>query len=125
MSTGNTRAYIANFSGHDYTALMKWAQEAKYVTKGYVSFGSLDRVKYRVAEAIADSKPEDYLVLSGRAIICVLAAIMWIEKHGKVKLLVWDEKKGGQYRELEVNKSSLIDLLMVTSSNKPVWEESF
>jgi hypothetical protein len=58
------RVFVTNFAGHDYTAAEKYG-EIVWVTKGYVSFHSLDRVKYRVCEALVGSTSEDWLLLSG------------------------------------------------------------
>lgn len=92
------KVYVTNYAGHDYSVAEKFGKLV-FVTRGYISFQSLDRVKYAVSEGIKGSEPEDYLLLSGTSIICVLAAIAWYHLHKYVRLLVWD-MKGDCYREV-------------------------
>jgi hypothetical protein len=106
------RVFVTNFAGHDYTKAEKYG-EIVWVTKGYVSFHSLDRVKYRVCEALKDSKPEDWLLLSGIPMICVVAACYWLWNHNKVKLLVHDKRSDGEYRELIISDKNFADLFAV------------
>ena len=88
-----TTVFVANFAGHDYTAAEKYGT-LKYVTRGYISFNSLDRVKFQCAEGIKDSTPEDFLLVSGTAIVNAITALAWIAKHGVVQLLNFDARSG-------------------------------
>jgi hypothetical protein len=106
------RVFVTNFAGHDYTAAEEFG-EIVPITKGYISFHSLDRVKYRVCESVGDSHEEDYLLLSGIPVICVIAASYWYFLHKKVKLLVHDKKGGGKYRELIISEKNFKDLFAV------------
>jgi hypothetical protein len=106
------RVFVTNFAGHDYTEAEKYG-EIVWITKGYISFHSLDRVKYRICEEVDKSTSEDWLLLSGIPIVCVLAALYWQWKHTKVKLLVHDKKKNGEYRELIVTDKNWSDLFNV------------
>ena len=106
------RVFVTNYGGHDYDEAKSFG-EIRWVTRGFVSFQSLDRVKFLVAEAITDSRPDDYLLISGRAIISVLAALVWFHKHSIVRLLVFDQKGGNKYREVVIKKSNLDDLVKV------------
>lgn len=113
MDTGRvTRVFVTNFAGHDYTAAEEFG-EIVPVTKGYISFHSLDRVKYHVCEKIVESDAEDFLLLSGIPIICVIATTFWYFLHKKVKLLVHDKKGGGKYRELVITEKNFQDLFAV------------
>ena len=100
-----TRVYITNFAGHDYAAAEKYG-ELIWITKGYVSFQSLDRVKFEVVEKIQGSTPDDWLLLSGTLLISVVAALAWLSKHGVVKLLIFD-KKDSSFRELIITHVNL------------------
>lgn len=107
-----TRVYVTNFAGHDYTQAEKWG-ELYWITKGYISFHSLDRVKYRVCESVQSSEPEDWLLLSGIPMICVVATSYWMWKHNKCKMLVHDKKRNGEYRELILSDKNFSDLFNV------------
>jgi len=106
------RVFVANFAGHDYTKAKKYG-EVVFVTKGFISFQGLDRLKFQIAERLLDSRPEDWLALSGTNIINVLAGILWYQRHGVVKILNFD-KTSQTYRELIVtvdNNQKLFEVL--------------
>lgn len=100
-----SKVYVANVAGHDFTGLKKYG-EIVAITKGHVSFGSLDRMAFDVAVAVRDAERDDYLAVSGAAIINVTAAIVWYQKHKRVRLLNYD-KKTGEYREMVLTADSL------------------
>ena len=97
------RVFITNYAGHPYNGAEKYG-ELISLTRGYVSFGSLDRLKYDLAKQIRQTHHEDWLLLSGVPVISALAAAMWFAMHGQVKMLVYDKKRSTHgrsvYREL-------------------------
>jgi len=109
------RVFVANYAGHDYSAAEVYGA-INWITRGYVSFQSLDRVKFQIAEAIAQSQPGDWLLVSGTPLINLLAGVLWMEKHGTMKLLVYDKKFPTQYREMIVTRKNLIELISVLST---------
>lgn len=106
------RVFVTNYAGHDFEAAKQYG-EIFWITKGYVSFQSLDRVKFLITEQVVKSDKEDWLLLSGTPIISVIATLVWFAIHRKVKLLVFDRKGDGKYRELIISESNVIDLLKV------------
>lgn len=109
------RVYVVNFAGHDHTEAEKWG-EVRFVTQGFVNFGSLDRVMYELAKGFEDSEPGDWLLPSGLLLLNVVAAAIWLRKHGELKLLIWDRNAGegksrGSYRELKADFQHLDYLL--------------
>jgi hypothetical protein len=118
MMDNNKTVWVANYAGHDYKKAEKFGT-IKFITKGYVSFGNLERLKYLVTEALKDSKEDDYLLLSGASSICVLSAIVTIMKHGQTNLLVYDKKADdgeGDYNELPVTVDNMEKLIDVVKS---------
>jgi len=101
------RVFITNYAGHTYDGARQYGNLVA-LTKGYVSFGSLDRMKYNVFERILkDTEREDWLLLSGVPIISAIAAMLWFTYHGKCKMLIWDRKKpDGPYRELIIDRDN-------------------
>lgn len=110
------KVFIANFGGHNYQAAQDFG-ELHYITKGFLSYQSLDRLLYAVADGLKDTDKEDYLALSGTNIINVTAAVLWFERHGQVKLLNFD-KNTGKYRELVVNSDSIRFLFEVVNDGR-------
>lgn len=103
------KVYITNVAGHDFTPAKSYG-ELRFITTGYVSFQSLDRVKADIAQSILESDPEDWLCLTGVPILQVVSAVAWFYKHGKVNLLVWDRKKRDRYRELKLSKHNFDEI---------------
>lgn len=103
-----TKVWITNYAGHDFSPAEKYGT-LEYITKGYVSFQSLDRVKYHIAESLSASSPDDYLLISGRPIISVLAVLIWFQMHHQVKILNWDQKTN-TYREMLITETNLNEL---------------
>lgn len=117
MGTGNTvapRVFVTNFAGHDYSNAERFG-EIVWITRGYISFHSLDRVKYQICEQVFKSTPEDWLLLSGIPVICVVSALFWYHLHRKVKLLIHDKKGGDVYREFVITEKNFNDLFAVLS----------
>lgn len=115
------RVFIANYAGHDYTDAAQYG-ELNWITRNNISFQSLDRVKALVAERILETRSEDWLALSGTIVISVVAAIMWYQTHGIVKLLVFDSKLN-KYRPLIVSKENVIELFAILSNDENDYEE--
>jgi len=106
-----SRVFIANFAGHDYTKAEVYG-ELRFITKGFVSFQSLDRLKFQVAEQVVHSRPDDWLALSGTNIVNVLAAVLWFSMHGTVKILNYD-KNTSTYREIVMEGTAINKLMEV------------
>jgi hypothetical protein len=106
--------YVTNYAGHDYLPAQKFGQ-LKYLTSGFVDFRKIDRLKFEIAEKLKESKPEDYLCLSGSAFVCVIAAMIWLERHGSLNLLNFD-KKSDEYEETNINKRNIEEILNVIHS---------
>lgn len=112
--------WIVNYAGHDHSTAEEYG-ELDFLTRGYVSMGSLDRLFYTVTEAIEKTEEEDYLLLSGLIVLNALAASVWLQRHGKVKLLLWDQKLG-HYRLLTISQSQidqLFEKLLVSEVDVP------
>ena len=107
--------WVTNFAGHIYEKAQQYGR-LKKITVGYIRFDSLDRLKFQIANELTQSNADDYLLISGAAIICVISAVIWMTMHGKVKLLYWDKfanNKEGGYRVMVLTLSSLHELLNV------------
>jgi hypothetical protein len=116
----DSTVWIVNYAGHDHSAAEEFGK-LDFLTRGYVSMGSLDRLFYTVTEAIEKTIEEDYLLLSGLIALNALAASIWLQRHGKVKMLLWDQKLG-RYRELSYSKNQidqLFEKLLISSADKP------
>ena len=107
METG-VSVWITNFAGHDYEPAKEYG-ELKHIIKGFISFQSLDRVKYQIVESLQDYKENDFLLLSGTNIINVIATAYVMNKFRKVFLLVFD-KDDNTYRKAVLTASNFGDI---------------
>jgi len=113
----DSTVWIVNYAGHDHSTAEEFGK-LDFLTRGYVSMGSLDRLFYTVTEAIEKTSPDDYLLLSGLIALNALAASIWLQRHRKVKMLLWDQKLG-KYRELSYSKNQidqLFEKLLISSA---------
>lgn len=108
----NTRVWIANYAGQrDYNKAREYG-ELKRLTVGYISSQAIDRVKFQIANELTQTNKEDYFLISGAAIICAMAAIIWFKLHGQIKILYYD-KSADVYRQLVITNSNLDELIAV------------
>lgn len=112
VATKPVRVFVTNYAGHIYDDAERFGKLI-FITRGFVNFSSPDRLKYYVAEGIKESSPDDYLLLSGSALLCTLISMIWLKKNGKIKILNWDKKSGtnGQYREMIITDKNISEIL--------------
>jgi hypothetical protein len=115
------RVWVVNFAGHNHSKAETYG-ELRFITKGYVSLGSMDRVLFEVVESIAQTEPDDFMLPCGLLILNVIASAAWLHRHGVMRVLIWD-KKGPTYREVEYTGEHLDYLLRHLSAPK-VHEET-
>lgn len=108
-----SRVYITNFGAHDHSNASVYGEFVN-ITKGTLSMHKLDRLKLDIGEAIAESKPDDWLLLAGNSYISVTAALLWLAKHGVVKMLVHNIYERGKYREVTFSHNNISSVLEVT-----------
>lgn len=85
--------YVSNETGHNYSIAREVAGDDATIiaiTRGKLDSRRTDQLLFAVAEAIHDSSPDDYLILTGPPIINFLVGAAWISMHGTCNLLVWD-----------------------------------
>ena len=90
--------YIVNQSSHDYS---KAELYGKLIP---LSIGSMNRYQVndmvrKFSEKLNDSNPDDYLVMSGLAMMNTIAATVFALKHHRLNLLLF---KNGHYVERNV-----------------------
>ena len=84
-----TNVYIVNNSGHDFS---KAEQFGKLVV---LSEGLIDPYKVtgmfrKFSVAMKDSKPTDWILHSGPAVMNCIACGIFAHKHSRINLLIWN-----------------------------------
>lgn len=119
------KVYVTNFAGHDYSKAEVYG-EVVPLTRGNLDFGSLDRVKFYLAEQIAKSHHDDYVALSGSSFIAVAVCILWMTLHGRIKILNYD-KLTNSYREFtmgEVANRNLLAEVLASCTDDPYRKDA-
>lgn len=92
------KVFVPNKAGHDYSAAEERG-ELVFVTTGLQNRYDI-RNMYRVwSEALKDSTPEDYIMLTGLNSLCSIGAAVFAKKHGRLNFLVY---RNGKYILREV-----------------------
>lgn len=107
------RVYVVNRSTHDYSAAERYG-ELVYVTKGFQKRFAVGQHTRRWQEALKDSQPDDFIILSSINIICSIGCSMFAAMHGRLNLLLWNDTG---YIKREVHLSEVLASEKVT----PMW----
>ena len=112
MSNRRPHIYIVNDAGHNFTLAIDIIPTGKFVkmTKGKVNVTQADRMAYFMAEHIALSEDTDFLLLSGSPVLNALAAALWMVRHKKMTLLIFDGK-GQKYIQNVIYRDNLANIL--------------
>lgn len=104
MATSTKRTvFITNYSAHDYSDATKYG-ELKPITTGSLNLMNVDRLITAAVEQTDESTPEDYLLISGPPLMCALAQAVWMQRHGKCKILIYDAKEREYVMKLVTNE---------------------
>lgn len=91
------KIYVCNFQGQDFSAARKFSTLPGedifiYITKGKINNITSKRLRSQIEDKIQDSAPEDFLILSGRKYLQGTIMEIWLNKHEKVRYLIYDHK---------------------------------
>lgn len=115
-----TKVWVPNLSkGRDYTKAESFG-ELRYFTAGYQSLGNLERLTYTFCLEVHKTDREDYLLLGGVILFNTLAALAWLSRHGRIKLLTYDSKIN-EYRAILITRDNLLrmfDRLTINEGNE-------
>lgn len=87
------RVFIVNNGGHDYSDAERFG-EVVFLTDEAIRKDDIHQMYRLLSASLADSQPEDYLLVSSLTSLCMVAAAILADKHGELHLLMF---KDGQY----------------------------
>ena len=87
--------YIVNRSAHNFSPAEQFG-ELMFMTQGLINRFAISEIYRTFQEFLQNSKPEDYLLVSGMSSQLVVATAILAQKHGRVNFLLW---KDGEYLE--------------------------
>ena len=87
-----SKVYVLNDMNHTFEQAAKFG-ELTFVTKGKVPIFKTDTMKSLLIEGLNDFDLEnDFLLVSGPAVLCMLAVLLLHVKKTPIKTLVFDAK---------------------------------
>lgn len=81
--------YIAGLGHHDYESARDYG-DLVVVISGNVDLDDTEDLQQRIATAMSAVEPDDYVLLSGAPIICILCANFVQARYGFVNVLQWN-----------------------------------
>lgn len=90
-----TKVYITNKSAHDFSGAAKYG-DFHFMSNGSINRYSTSRMYRMFMEALVHSEATDYLLPTGLSTMNMIAACIFVLKHGRLNLLLF---KDGKYVE--------------------------
>jgi hypothetical protein len=101
MMKKQTRVYVVNLGEREFDLSESYG-EPIYLTQGFVQLYDIAILKDRIKKQLKHATKEDFLLLSGNNLLCVIVSETWKELFGFVNILHYDPKKGGSYRVIKI-----------------------
>lgn len=83
------RVWVVHNRGHDLTEAKRYG-EVVSLLEGNVNVFDITSRLSEIREKLKEAKQDDFILLSGYALLNVLAAGVLLEKFGSLKILVFD-----------------------------------
>lgn len=87
------RVYVVNRGGHDYSAAERFG-ELTYCSDGEMDKWDINQMYRQMSQALDDSDPNDYILLTSLTSLCSVACGVFAARHGRLNLLIY---KDGDY----------------------------
>ncbi len=86
------KVYVVNNANHNYSKAKQYG-ELVYVTKGKLPIFKTSTVRAMLEKGLVKFTKDDYLLISGPAIVSIMAATVLYNKFDTVKFLIFDAKQ--------------------------------
>lgn len=110
------KVYVPNNSGHDFSKAEDFG-ELVFITKGTIERFKINNMYRAVVDALEDSTPEDYIMVTGLTQINVVLTSVFSWKHSRLNLLIYDSKE-----ERYILRELVIDNLVEKEDTTPLPE---
>lgn len=87
-----SKVYVINDMNHSYSKAERFG-EVVPVTEGKMPIFKTDTMLTILKESLKNYKSDDYLLISGPAIMCIMATSIVFKRFENIKLLVFDAKE--------------------------------
>jgi hypothetical protein len=86
------KVYVVNNANYDYSKAEQYG-ELMYVTRGKLPIFKTNTVRALLEKGLVKFSKDDYLLISGPAIVSVMAATILYSRFDTVKFLIFDAKQ--------------------------------
>lgn len=94
------KVFIVNKSCHDYTPAEEYGQ-VTFMSNGNFERFNVTKMFREFQPFLDNSTPEDYLLLTGMAVMNSVACAMFSARHKRLNLLLWKERRKGKGTYME------------------------
>ena len=95
------QVYVPNKSFHDFSGATQFG-ELIFLTEGILPLHSVNTLYRTFDRELRESTPDDYLLVSGPAILNAIVASVLSMKHGSINFLLYDRKRN-RYRHERIS----------------------
>lgn len=86
------RVYILNEGTHDYSDAEQFG-ELVFCTQGMLPKHDINRLYLEIEKVLAESSPDDLIMLSSLTSLCAVASAIMAAEHGEVHFLIFHDGK--------------------------------
>lgn len=87
------KVYVVNRGGHDYSSAQRFGTLV-YCTEGQLSKYDTAQMYRQLMTCLADSGPDDFILLTSLTTLCSVAAAIFAVKHHRVNFLIHRKEEG-------------------------------
>lgn len=113
--------YILPHTDHNYDTVKPYGRVI-YIHRGFLDLKNPSQLQITLSSAIINSSPDDFLLLAGPSLACIIIALTWYHMHGTCKLLAYDSRDGGSYRIVSFTDGNISHILDLLHSANPLKE---
>ena len=94
------KVFVVNKSSHDYSQAEEFG-DLVFMTEGSLNRFATSKMFRLFEPFVNSSRKDDYILLSGMTVMCVMVCSMFAQKHGRLNLLIYkpDPRNPGSYVE--------------------------
>jgi len=103
--------YIVNRGCHDHTDAERFGKLV-YLSEGAVNRYAVATIYRGFIDAMKNSGPDDYILITGLSVMSSIACAIFARKHGRVNLLLFRATRDPQQKGHYVERIIMIDELL-------------
>lgn len=103
--------YVVNKGCHDHSDAERFG-ELVYLSEGAVNRYAVAEMYRKFVEAMKESQPSDYILLTGLSVMSSLACAVFARKHGRLNMLLYKATRTPEEEGRYIERRIMIDELL-------------